>query len=160
MIGHAAVADDHAMPMDAPMHMPMDMPISRAGPYGPGEPGDAAEVTRTIAIVIGDADFAPAAIDVKQGDVIRFVLENRSSADHEFLLGDASTQAEHRAEMAKAMADGHAMHHHGGGGAITVKAGETQELIWKFTNAKNLEFGCNLPGHYEAGMKGIITVAP
>jgi uncharacterized cupredoxin-like copper-binding protein len=28
------------------------------------------------------------------------------------------------------------------------------ELIWRFTRAMTLEFACNVPGHYEAGMVG------
>ena len=30
------------------------------------------------------------------------------------------------------------------------------ELVWKFTSATDLEFACNVPGHYDAGMMGEI----
>lgn len=47
---------------------------------------------------------------------------------------------------------------HADGNAVLVKPGETKELIWTFSDAQNLEFACNLPGHYQAGMKGEIKV--
>jgi uncharacterized cupredoxin-like copper-binding protein len=152
LISHGAAAHEHGMSMDMPMH--------HATADSFGEPGNASDVTRTISIVMGDLSFTPNAIQVKKGDVVRFVLKNTSAADHDFTLGDVSTQAAHRAEMAKAMESGQAMHHHNGGNVVTVKGGETQELIWKFTGDASLEYGCNVPGHYEGGMKGEITVAP
>jgi uncharacterized cupredoxin-like copper-binding protein len=39
-----------------------------------------------------------------------------------------------------------------------VGPGQQRELIWKFTRAGNFEFDCNVPGHYEAGMRGVIEV--
>ena len=33
------------------------------------------------------------------------------------------------------------------------------EVIWTFANAGSFEFGCLIPGHYESGMKGDVTVA-
>ena len=41
---------------------------------------------------------------------------------------------------------------------ITVKPGQTQDLTWTFGRAQQLEFDCNIPGHYESGMKGTIIV--
>jgi len=35
-----------------------------------------------------------------------------------------------------------------------VELGKTKEIIWKFTKGDHLEFGCDIPGHYEPGMKG------
>jgi uncharacterized cupredoxin-like copper-binding protein len=32
------------------------------------------------------------------------------------------------------------------------------ELLWKFTKAGEFEYGCLIPGHYEAGMHGKIIV--
>jgi len=41
-----------------------------------------------------------------------------------------------------------------------VNPGKDMDIIWKFTEAGTFEFGCLLPGHYDAGMKGTITVSP
>jgi uncharacterized cupredoxin-like copper-binding protein len=37
---------------------------------------------------------------------------------------------------------------------VLVEPGQTKELVWKFTKATELDFACNMPGHYEAGMVG------
>jgi uncharacterized cupredoxin-like copper-binding protein len=42
--------------------------------------------------------------------------------------------------------------------AIAVKPAETHELVWKFSRAGQVQYDCNIPGHYEMGMKGTITV--
>jgi uncharacterized cupredoxin-like copper-binding protein len=41
---------------------------------------------------------------------------------------------------------------------VTVAAGETKELTWAFTEPGTVLIGCHQPGHYDAGMKGQITV--
>ena len=42
--------------------------------------------------------------------------------------------------------------------AVFLKAGETRELVWRFGKAGRIEFACNVPGHYEAGMKGTVSI--
>ena len=42
--------------------------------------------------------------------------------------------------------------------SILLEPGESKELVWTFTKAGSLEFACNLPGHYEVGMMGKISV--
>jgi uncharacterized cupredoxin-like copper-binding protein len=32
------------------------------------------------------------------------------------------------------------------------------DILWRFTKAGTFEFACLIPGHYEAGMKGIVVV--
>jgi len=34
------------------------------------------------------------------------------------------------------------------------------ELVWRLTKSGSFSFGCLVPGHFEAGMAGKITVAP
>lgn len=123
-----------------------------------GSPGVAAEVDRTVEITMGDLSFTPASLDVRAGETIRFVITNKSAIDHDFTLGDTKTQIAHRAEMLEAMKNGE-MHHGDDPNAVVVKAGQRRELIWTFSRAGRLEYDCNVPGHYEAGMKGVITVA-
>lgn len=126
-----------------------------------GQPGKAEDVNRDVAIVMKDISFDPASVTVKAGEIIRFHVKNQSNIDHDFTLGDEKTQVEHRkemAEMAEMMGPGSEMHHDAEANAIMVKAGQEADLIWKFTRSGTLEFDCNIPGHYEGGMKGIITV--
>lgn len=44
------------------------------------------------------------------------------------------------------------------GNAVTVHAGETAELTWRFTRAGTVLLGCHVQGHYEAGIRGEVTV--
>lgn len=105
---------------------------------------------------MGDVTFTPDHVEVKRGEAIRFVLTNASGIDHEFTLGDAAAETAHRREMAA----GQATHHHDGGNAVTVKPGATMQLAWRFTRPGRFEYDCNIPGHFEAGMKGVVAVAP
>jgi uncharacterized cupredoxin-like copper-binding protein len=122
-----------------------------------GEPGAAAKADRTVTVTMNDMSFEPSSLRVAAGETIRFAIVNKSMVDHDFTIGDESTQKEHRAEMAE-MAKNSTMEHHRDPNAVLVKAGETKELIWKFTRIGAFEFDCDIPGHYEAGMKGLIAV--
>jgi uncharacterized cupredoxin-like copper-binding protein len=42
--------------------------------------------------------------------------------------------------------------------SVLVEPGKTAELTWTFTKASGLEFACNIPGHYQAGMVGKLNV--
>ena len=140
-----------------------------------GEPGKAAQATRTLAVKLADNFYEPKTIQVRAGETIRFVLTNAGELLHEFNIGTAAMHAEHQKEML-AMADAgmltatdivtdhskmdHSKMPHGqmmshdDPNAVLLRPGEKKELVWKFTKAAELEFACNLPGHYEAGMVG------
>jgi len=137
----------------------MHMGPAHAQKFAFGEPGKPDKVDRAIKVTMGDADFDPAALQVGVGETIRFIVTNRSEIDHDFTIGDAKTQVAHRKEMTEAMEHGGEMDHGDDPNAVFVKPGETRELLWKFTRLGRLEFDCNVPGHYEAGMKGVITVS-
>ena len=44
--------------------------------------------------------------------------------------------------------------------AVEVEPGKRGELVWRFTKAGSFSFGCLIPGHFEAGMIGKLTVVP
>ena len=120
-----------------------------------GEPGKAAQVNRTVEVVMLDTmRFKPAMIEVKQGETIRFVVKNSGKVKHELVFGTPKKLKEHYAMMMK-MPD---MEHHEPS-MVTVEPGKTGELIWRFTNARVVDFACLQPGHYGAGMKGQVKVA-
>ncbi len=98
--------------------------------------------------------FDPGAIDVSAGEVVTFAVTNRGQVVHEFTLGDAAMQQEHADAMAH-MPDGIA---HEQANSVTVQPGETKQLTWRFGDTA-IEYGCHEPGHYEAGMRGRITLA-
>ncbi len=152
-----SISSIHAQPMPG---MDMGGPAHAAQPeaFAFGTPGQADKSTRTISVDIQDTRFAPAQLTVTQGETIRFVISNPSPIDHEFTIGDAATQVEHRREMAQMATDGTAMGSAGDANMVLVKAGKTAELIWTFTRPGQLEYDCNLPGHFESGMTGRLTV--
>jgi uncharacterized cupredoxin-like copper-binding protein len=122
-----------------------------------GSPAPAAQAKRTVKIVITDVTFEPALVVVHPSETVRFVVTNTSGIDHEFTLGDTQIQQAHRKEMSEMAARGEDMAHDDPN-AITVRPGLTRTLTWRFGPAAKLEFDCNIPGHYEAGMKGTVVV--
>jgi uncharacterized cupredoxin-like copper-binding protein len=114
----------------------------------------AAPPERTIAVSMTDGlRFDPERMTVVSGESVRFLIANPTTVDHEFVIGDLAEQRMHGEEMASGMmhADAH---------AISVPAGQTRELIHTFGAAGNIQIGCHVPGHYEAGMHADIAVTP
>jgi uncharacterized cupredoxin-like copper-binding protein len=71
------------------------------GTFSAGEPGDPKKPARTIEILLNEMDYAPARIEVKRGEQIRFVLRNVGKEDHEFLLATTKENLAHAVEMKK-----------------------------------------------------------
>jgi uncharacterized cupredoxin-like copper-binding protein len=96
--------------------------------------------------------FDPASLQVEPGETVRFVVTNTDPIDHEFLVGDAEMQEIHE--------KGTEAHHGARPGEISVPAGATVETTFTFpsTLAPGWEFACHLPGHYDFGMHGPITL--
>jgi uncharacterized cupredoxin-like copper-binding protein len=121
-----------------------------------GEPGKAANVNRTVQVDMSDAmRYTPSNINAKQGETIRFVIKNSGKVKHELVLGTAKELKEHYELMKKFPEMEHA-----DANMVTVAPGKTGEVIWKFTKAGKIDFACLQPGHYDAGMKGRVNVAP
>lgn len=124
-----------------------------------GGPGAAQEVDRTLHVQATDIAFDRQTIEVQAGETIRFVITNSGRLVHDFTLGDAATQRAHREEMTEMMTRGGRDQHDHAANAVMLQPGETKELIWTFAEAASFEFACNVPGHYEAGMKGRVDIA-
>jgi uncharacterized cupredoxin-like copper-binding protein len=119
-----------------------------------GRPGDPAKASRTVAIDMSDAmRFTPAVIRARKGETIRFALSNSGKLRHEMVLGSSRELKEHAALMRKFPEMQHADPNR-----LSVDPGKTGELVWQFTRAGNFGFACLQPGHFEAGMRGKITV--
>ncbi|MDN3519047.1 cupredoxin family protein [Aquisalimonas lutea] len=121
-----------------------------------GQPGKPDAVDRTIRIDAADIEFDRQKIEVEAGETIRFVITNTGQLDHDFTLGTPAMQRAHQEEMREMMAEG-GMQGHDDPNAVMLEPGQTKELIWRFAEADELEFACNVPGHYEAGMRGEIV---
>jgi len=139
-----------------------------------GEPAPAAKATRTVEVVLKDIAFEPQSLKVKAGETVRFVLINTGQLPHEFNLGDKAMHAEHQKEMIamqgklftagmnhEGMDHGqmnHGDHGHDAGNTVLVQPGQRAELTWTFRQSAPIEFACNVPGHYQAGMVGPLTI--
>ena len=120
-----------------------------------GKPGVASKVSRTITVDMSDAmRFSPADINIKQGETIRFVVKNSGKLSHEFALGTTKDLKDHYEVMKKNPEMEHAEDN-----MVTVKPGQSGEVIWHFTKATKVDFACLHVGHFDAGMKGSIAVA-
>jgi uncharacterized cupredoxin-like copper-binding protein len=120
-----------------------------------GEPADPDEADRTVDITADDTfRFSPTDLTVAAGETITFTVTNAGQLPHEFTLGDAAIQDDHEAEMTEM--GGMSMPDEPN--SIGVAAGETKQLTFRFTQAGEVLIGCHVPGHYAAGMKGLITV--
>jgi uncharacterized cupredoxin-like copper-binding protein/Spy/CpxP family protein refolding chaperone len=120
-----------------------------------GQPGEAAKVAREILVTMGDdMRYRPAAINVRQGETVRFRIKNAGKQRHELVLGTPQDLKEHAEEMQK-----HPGMEHHEPNMVSVAPGKSGTLVWQFTKAGELQYGCLVAGHLEAGMVGKLTVA-
>ncbi|MCV0403008.1 MAG: cupredoxin domain-containing protein [Chloroflexi bacterium] len=110
---------------------------------------------RVDVVMTDDLRFDPDSIAVREGETVRFTVSNPTALDHEFVIGDSDEQAHHAEEM---MSGEGIMHDEEG--AIGLAPGESKELVYTFAEAGELEIACHVDGHYEAGMRGAVTVEP
>lgn len=158
----AQAAGDSVHNMPGMKHMQgMNMDQGHEQHFNFGHPATPDQSDRVIRIDAGDTmRFSPATITVKPGEVIRFEVTNTGQIRHEFVIGNARKQKEHEAEM-QAMTKkmpGMAMHDDANG--ISIPPGATKSIMWQFPNQPmKIEYACHEPGHFAAGMVGIINVA-
>lgn len=120
-----------------------------------GKPGVAGKPVRTVNIDMTDnMRFTPADIRVKQGETVRFVVRNVGVLKHELVLGTGKDLRAHYEAMMK-----NPEMEHADPNMVTLAPGKTGEVLWQFTQAGTVDFGCLQPGHYDAGMKGAVSVA-
>lgn len=113
-----------------------------------------APAMRELRIEVDDTmRFVPAKWEAQAGESIRIILVNKGKVDHELVIGTEKELIAHAKEMANPGAKGH---HHTN--EISAKPGQQAELVWTFKEPGQYAMACFEPGHYEAGMKGVINV--
>lgn len=119
-----------------------------------GKPGKASSVTRTINIDMNDTmRYTPASIDVKQGETIKFIVKNSGKIKHEMTIGAMKDLIAHAEQMKK-----NPGMEHDEPNTASLAPGKTGEIIWQFTTAGKVDFACLEAGHFDAGMKGAVSV--
>lgn len=105
----------------------------------------------TVHVTIHYSRFEPADLAAEPGETVRFVIVNTDPIDHEFILGDERVQLIHE--------EGTEAHHAPRPGDVSVPAGATVITTYTFpAMSGELIFGCHLPGHYDFGMRGTVTI--
>ena len=119
-----------------------------------GREGDPKRAKRTIHVGMADTmRFTPAELTIKRGDTVKFIVRNNGKVMHEMVIGTMQELKEHAEAMQK-----HPTMEHDEPYMAHVAPGKTETIVWQFTKAGQFHFGCLVPGHFEAGMVGKITV--
>ena len=125
--------------------------------FSAGEPGNPKKPARTVTVIMSDNDgtmrFTPDRLDVKRGEQVHFVIQNKGVLKHEFTLASVQDNNKH-AELMKKYPD----MEHDDPNAKSVDPDKTAEILWRFTKTGTFEFACLIPGHREAGMHGAVAV--
>ncbi len=142
-----------------------------------GKPGNAADATRTIEVVMHDNYYEPENLELKEGETVRFVIKNAGEFVHEFNIATANMHVAHQPEMMMMMEHGvlepdrinwdaakkmqatmgHGMHEEPN--SLLLEPGKSGEIVWTFPAHAELQFACNIPGHYDSGMQGEIKLS-
>lgn len=142
-----------------------------------GKPGKASAAKRTIEVVMKDNYYEPESLSVEEGETIRFIVHNQGMLVHEFNIGTADMHTAHQEEMMMMvehgvllgtkidhdrmkmdMGNGKTMEHDDPN-SVLLEPGKSAEIVWTFPSSGKLEFACNVPGHYQAGMVGMIKLS-
>lgn len=153
--------------------------LARPQTYGRG--ALPAEASRTVEVEMhDDFRFAPDEIAVEPGEVITFRLVNVGKLPHEFTIGGPVAQKIHEEKMSSMEMGEMGMGSHGMAGdhtspsvdeeaadriaaleaeaaastSVHVAPGATKEVTWAFSGEELPVYGCHVPGHWDAGMRG------
>jgi uncharacterized cupredoxin-like copper-binding protein len=125
--------------------------------FAAGEPGDPEKPARVVEIAVRQGDgrmtFVPASIEVSKGEQIAFVVKNEGELDHDFILDSFAGNAKHKVEMEK-----NPDMEHESPNTQRIAQNKSAKIYWRFTRAGTFEFACLHPGHYDAGMRGVVHV--
>ena len=155
LLGSAALVPISTMPVAAAPGAPGHS--HDHGSFSAGEPGNPKKPARTVTVIMTDNDgtmrFVPDRLNVKKGEQVRFIIENKGVLKHEFTLASIQDNNKHAQLMQK-----YPDMEHDDPNAKSVDPGKTAEILWRFSKAGTFEFACLIPGHREAGMHGTVAV--
>ena len=119
-----------------------------------GREGDPAKAARTILVDMGDSmRFNPGKMRIRRGETVKFVVSNSGKVTHEMVIGTEAALKSHAEVMKK-----HPGMEHDEPYMAHVAPGKKETLTWTFDKTGQFMYGCLVPGHWEAGMKGTILV--
>jgi uncharacterized cupredoxin-like copper-binding protein len=121
--------------------------VSASATPQPGTAGFASGTTaspRAIRVFAGPGyTFSPSTITVARGETVTFVVTSMGPLVHEFMVGPADAVAANR-QGTPEVAD--------------IGMMQAKSLTYTFDGAGPYAYACHADGHYEAGMRGTVTV--
>jgi len=133
----AACSSSSGSPSSAPAATPQ--PTASLG-FTPGTKAN----PRVVVITATDQlMFTPMKITVAKGETVTFEVKNVGTIEHEFMIGP----------MADAYADKEGTPEIAG-----ITGGTSKSITFTFDGPGPYAFACHATGHFEAGMKGTITL--
>ena len=141
-----------------------------------GSKGNETDVTRIIKVVMYDNYYEPSSFQIKEGETIKFEVENAGMLVHEFNIANKMMHMKHQPEMIKMAENGILLAFsidkekmkkmakmdksmgHSHSNSVLLEPKQKGDIIWKFDNAVNIEVACNVPGHYQAGMIAKVNI--
>jgi uncharacterized cupredoxin-like copper-binding protein len=121
-----------------------------------GRAGDAAKSSRTVAVELtSNGGCSPGSIPVKQGETLRLVAKNAGAAEQDLALGTASDLKAH-AEMVQKFPQMQVSQ----ANRVTVRPGESRDLVWQFTRTGEFNLACGAPTRFDAAVAGKVVVSP
>ena len=110
-----------------------------------------------VTIDASEFKFTPSEIHINAGNA-KFIIVNNGKVEHELVVYDASKEdLVYKAEQTE---DEETIMKNILFEVEEIKAGESNESYIVSLKEGSYVIGCHKPGHYDAGMKGIITVKP
>ena len=141
-----------------------------------GSKGNETDVTRVIKVVMYDNYYEPSSFQIKEGETVKFEVENAGMLVHEFNIANKMMHMKHQPEMTKMAENGILLAFsidkekmkkmakmdksmgHSHSNSVLLEPKQKGDIIWKFDNAVNIEVACNVPGHYQAGMIAKVNI--
>lgn len=113
-------------------------------PGAPGFVAGTAAAPRAIRVIAGPGEsFSPSSISVARGETVTFVVTTAGPTVHEFMVGPADAVAADQAGTPE-VAD--------------IGMMQTKSVTVTFDGPGPYAYACHAAGHYEAGMRGTITI--
>ena len=141
-----------------------------------GSKGNKTDVTRVIKVIMYDNYYEPSSFQIKEGETVKFEVENAGMLVHEFNIANKMMHMKHQPEMIKMAENGILLAFsidkekmkkmakmdksmgHSHSNSVLLEPKQKGDIIWKFDNAVNIEVACNVPGHYQAGMIAKVNI--
>jgi uncharacterized cupredoxin-like copper-binding protein len=105
-----------------------------------------------VEVGIDQSRFDLGDLEVQEGTVVEFVVDNHDPIDHELIVGDAEVHRRHE--------QGAERRHPPVPGEVSVAPEDRALTFYAFDEPGTVVYACHLPGHVAYGMTGTIEVVP